>query len=59
MTYFLIIIFIIICVFLFLFWFERSNIYFPGKILTALPDLIGLSYKDVYFRALDGTQLHG
>ena len=59
MTYILIIIFIIICVFLFLSWFERSNIYFPGKILTASPDLIGLSYKDVYFRALDGTQLHG
>ncbi|MFH1837339.1 MAG: alpha/beta hydrolase [Candidatus Omnitrophota bacterium] len=59
MLYFLTILIVLVCMILFVSWFERSNVYFPEKELTGSPDEIGLSYKDVYFRAEDGVELHG
>ncbi|MDP8259050.1 MAG: alpha/beta hydrolase [Candidatus Aadella gelida] len=50
---------VIIFVFLIISWFEHSNVYFPKKKIEVFPDAIGLSYKNVYFNAADGIELHG
>jgi hypothetical protein len=50
---------IIASFYLFIFWFERKNLYFPLRRIEATPDDIGLIYEDVYFDAEDGQKLHG
>lgn len=40
-------------------WFERSNLYYPDKEITFLPSQVRLAYEDVSFLAPDGTKLHG
>lgn len=45
--------------YLFIFWFERKNLYFPLKRIEATPGDIGLKYEDVFFDAEDGKKLHG
>lgn len=55
----IIVILIIGSFYLFIFWFERKNLYFPMKRIDATPDDIGLKYEDVYFDAEDGQKLHG
>ncbi|MFH1412402.1 MAG: alpha/beta hydrolase [Candidatus Omnitrophota bacterium] len=59
MLNFFIIIALLLGIFLFGSWFERRNVYFPDRNITVFPDALGLSYKDVYFKASDGTELHG
>ncbi|MFC1570252.1 alpha/beta hydrolase [Candidatus Omnitrophota bacterium] len=39
--------------------FERSNIYFPDRMIVATPSSITLPYEDVYFNSQDGVKLHG
>jgi len=38
---------------------ERQSIYFPTRDITDTPRRLGLSFKDVYFSADDGTRLNG
>lgn len=39
--------------------FQDRLIFFPEKRFLALPNEVGLEYEDVFFRAGDGTELHG
>ena len=43
----------------FLFFTQSRLIYFPTSEIVATPDQIGLSYKSVSFKALDGVKLSG
>jgi len=56
-------VFLLIAVILFLFlyarWFERSNIFFPTKGMEETPSSIGLGYEDIYFDTADGKRLNG
>lgn len=45
--------------YLYLKWFERSNIYFPTRQMDATPASVGLSYQEVDFTAADGVRLNG
>ncbi len=38
---------------------ERTFVYLPERALKGTPAHIGLPYEDVWFRAEDGTRLHG
>lgn len=40
-------------------WFERVNIYHPGKAFSAVPGTFGLAHEEVWLTAEDGTRLHG
>lgn len=40
-------------------WFICKNLYFPTHEFEALPRSFGMSSGDVFFRAVDGTQLNG
>ncbi len=40
-------------------WIERYFIYFPERTLRGTPEHLGLTYEDVWFKAEDGTELHG
>ena len=56
--------FVIIIIFLglFIWWvrhFERSQIYYPGRIIEQTPTNINLNYEDVTFNAEDGVELNG
>lgn len=39
--------------------FDRQFVFFPSKEITGTPADVGLHFEDVYFRAEDGTRLHG
>jgi fermentation-respiration switch protein FrsA (DUF1100 family) len=43
----------------FLRWFERVNLYHPGRILDELPGSAGLAWEEARFASEDGTRLHG
>lgn len=40
-------------------WFERANIYFPSRAMTAHPGTYGLRYEELDLRASDGVRVHG
>jgi len=40
-------------------WFERVNIYHPGRTMAAVPGTFGLAHEEVALAAEDGTRLHG
>jgi hypothetical protein len=40
-------------------WFERVNVYHPGKAFSAVPGTFGLAHEEAEFEAADGTRLHG
>ncbi|MBI5239631.1 MAG: alpha/beta hydrolase [Elusimicrobia bacterium] len=40
-------------------WFERVNIYHPGRTMAAVPGTFGLAHEEVALTAEDGTRLHG
>ena len=40
-------------------WFERVNIYHPGRAVTAVPGTFGMAHEEVALAAEDGTRLHG
>ena len=43
------------------FWgqIEKRFVYYPDSDLVAMPDQLGLSYEEVFFRTEDGLTLHG
>lgn len=43
----------------FLRWFESSNLYFPDRTLTAHPGSFGLAFEELDLTAADGVRLHG
>lgn len=45
--------------FIYLRYFERSNIYFPTRIIEAAPAHCGLEYEDIFFKTEDGVELNG
>lgn len=53
------IIVIIFLLFLYVRFFEKRTIFYPAKIIEFTPSDIGLEYEDVFFKAEDGTELHG
>lgn len=50
---------VLVLIFLWLRYFERSNIFFPSKDTAAHPGMIGLPYEEVFFTARDGVKLNG
>ncbi len=40
-------------------WFERINLYFPSRTLTAHPGTFGLAYEELRLTASDGAVIHG
>lgn len=40
-------------------YIERNSVYFPSKQVYALPDSLGLEYKEAYFDTRDLKRLHG
>jgi pimeloyl-ACP methyl ester carboxylesterase len=40
-------------------WFEHSQVYCPARELEATPAELGRPFEDVFFKAADGTELHG
>lgn len=40
-------------------WFEKANIYFPSRAMTAHPGSYGLKYEELEVRASDGPVIHG
>ncbi len=59
MQYFLVAVLLAGFLFFYAKWFERRNIFFPYRQITATPDNIGIEYEDVYFDASDGVTLNG
>ena len=56
------VLYLIVFIFLFLIYarlLERKIIYFPSKTIEFEPSDAGLAYEDVFFKAEDGTELHG
>jgi len=45
--------------FVFLRYFERSSIFYPGKVIEFLPQEVGLDFEDVFFRTSDNLKLNG
>lgn len=43
----------------FLFMFQSNFVFFPSRVLTVTPDLIGLVFESVEFTTSDGTKLSG
>ncbi|MFB3786812.1 MAG: alpha/beta hydrolase [bacterium] len=50
---------ILVVLYLFFRWFERSNIWMPRRDFIATPDAAGLAYEDVSLQTADGLRLHG
>ncbi|MDP8299693.1 MAG: alpha/beta hydrolase [Candidatus Tantalella remota] len=48
-----------VLVFLWIRWFEYSNLFFPTASMEETPQAAGLEYEDVYFSSSDGTSLNG
>ncbi len=55
----LIITFALTLAWIFLRWFEQSNLYYPDKEVLYLPSHVRMPYEDVTFEAPDGTKLNG
>jgi fermentation-respiration switch protein FrsA (DUF1100 family) len=45
--------------FLLLRWFERANVYQPGRVLRVSASVLGRPFEEVTFAARDGPRLHG
>ncbi|MCP4724690.1 MAG: alpha/beta hydrolase, partial [bacterium] len=39
--------------------FQSKFLFFPSKGLDYTPELFGMSYEDIFFKASDSTELHG
>lgn len=50
---------ILVALYFFFRWFERSNIWMPWRDFIATPDVVGLAYEDVALQTADGLRLHG
>ncbi|MCG2704169.1 MAG: alpha/beta hydrolase [Candidatus Omnitrophica bacterium] len=53
---------ILVCaglLFLYARYLERASLYYPTRDIEATPLQIGIEYRDIAFKAADGTQLHG
>jgi len=50
---------ILVALYFFFRWFERSNIWMPRRDFFATPEAAGLVYEDVEFKTADDVRLHG
>ena len=51
--------FLILFVFFYVRYYEKSGIYFPSRDIFATPKDLGLDYDEVFFTAADKVRLHG
>jgi uncharacterized protein len=50
---------VLVAIWIFLRWFERANLYFPDRTITATPRSYGMAFEEVWLKTSDNVKIYG